>query len=220
VRRSVGAGANAVQEDVQHLWERVSEEMEQHFNLELSVGEEGSPDWTGSHARMQESVEEATASILRKLHLKDELGRLFTRRSKAIWGFLFAAVIAILGGVILSMLKINPWNAGAFGLGAIFLTFGAVVGVQSVKKIRGFYTGVIEEHRETVARMQRKAFADATAAFYKDFIQLFEPLRKVCRDHREKYEPQLELIQATEKSLSDLERILAPVEKAISTRKS
>jgi hypothetical protein len=68
--------------------------------------------------------------------------------------------------------------------------------------------------------MQRKAFADATAAFYKDFIQLFEPLRKVCRDHREKYEPQLELIQATEKSLSDLERILAPVEKAISTRKS
>ena len=30
VRRSVGAGANAVEEDVQHLWERVSEEMQQH----------------------------------------------------------------------------------------------------------------------------------------------------------------------------------------------
>ncbi|MCG8600679.1 MAG: dynamin family protein [Verrucomicrobiales bacterium] len=220
VRRSVGAGANAVQEDVQHLWERVSEEMEQHFNLELSVGEEGSPDWTASHGRIQESVEDATAGVLRKLNLKDELGRLFARRSKAIWGFLFAAVISILGGVILSLLQINPWNAGAFGLGAVFLAFGAVVGAQSVKKTRAFYNGVIEEHRETVAETQRAAFADATGAFYKDFIQLFEPLRNVCRDHREKYEPQLELIQKTEKSLAELERILAPVEKALSTRKS
>ncbi|MEM9283448.1 MAG: dynamin family protein, partial [Verrucomicrobiota bacterium] len=46
VRRSVGAGANAVQEDVQHLWERVSDEMEQAFNLQLSVGESGEPEWT------------------------------------------------------------------------------------------------------------------------------------------------------------------------------
>jgi small GTP-binding protein len=220
VRRSVGAGANAVQEDVQHLWERVSEEMEQHFNLELSVGENGSPDWTESHNRIQTEVEESTARVLRDLHLKDELGRLFARRSRSIWGFIFSAVVAILGGVILSMLQISPWNAAAFGLVAVFLALGAVVGAQSVKQTRAFYTGVIEEHRETVAKTQRNAFADATSAFYRDFIHLFEPLRKVCREHREKYEPQLAVIQDTESALAELERILAPVEKALSSRQS
>ena len=220
VRRSVGAGANAVEEDVSHLWDRVSEEMQQHFNLELSVGEEGSPDWTASHDRIQTKVEEATAGALRKLHLKDELGRLFSRRSRAIWGFIFSAVVSFLGGVILSMLELGPWNAVAFGLGAVFLALGAVVGAQSVRKTREFYTGVIEQHREAVAETQRKAFADATTAFYEDFVHLFEPLRNVCREHRSKYEPQLAIIEKTERSLAELERILSPVEKALNARKS
>lgn len=219
VRRSVGAGANAVEEDVQHLWERVSEEMQQHFNLELSVGEEGAPDWGPSRRRIEERVEEATSNALRDLNLKDELGRLFSRRSKLIWGFIFSAIIAVLGGVILSMLELGPWNAVAFGLAAVFLALGAVVGVQSVKRTRASYNGVIEQHRKSVAERQRRAFADATAEFYHDFVHLFEPLRRVCREHRERYEPQLEAIEETEKSLSELERILAPVEKALNARK-
>jgi len=219
VRRSVGAGANAVEEDVQHLWERVSEEMQQHFNLELSVGEDGSPDWSTSHQRIQDTVESSTAEALRNLHLKDELARLFVNRSRAIWGFIFSAILSILAGVILSMLSISPWNAVPFGLAAVFLALGAFVGARSVKKIRSFYTGVIEEHRETVAKTQRDAFAKATASFYHDFVALFEPLREVCRKHRSKYEPQLEVIQSTEKNLSELERILSPVEKALNSRK-
>jgi len=220
VRRSVGAGANAVEEDVTHLWERVSEEMQQHFNLELSVGEEGSPDWSASHDRIQAKVEEATAAALRNLHLKDELGRLFARRSRAIWGFIFSAVVSILGGVILSMIDLAPWHAAAFGLAAVFLALGAVVGANSVRKTREFYTGVIEQHREGVADAQRAAFAEATTSFYDDFVHLFEPLRKVCREHRAKYEPQLEIIQGTEKNLAQLEKILSPVEKALNARKS
>lgn len=219
VRRSVGAGSNAVREDVQHLWERVSDEMEQHFNLELSVGDDGSPDWSASHARIQERVEEATAAALRELNLKDELGRLFSRRSRSIWSFIFTAILAALGGVILSMLEFTPWNALAFGLSAIFLALGTVVGVQSVKRARTFYSGVIEEHREKVARAQREAFAQATADFYSDFVNLFEPLRKVCREHRSKYEPQLAAIHKTGKSLAQLEQILSPVEKALNSRK-
>lgn len=219
VRRSVGAGANAVKEDVQHLWERVSDEMQQHFNLELSVGEDGTPDWTVSHARIQERVEEATAGALRELNLRDELARLFARRSRSIWSFIFSAILAALGGVILSMVDLSPWNALAFGLSAIFLALGTMVGAQSVKKTRAFYSGVIEEHREKVAKTQRDAFAGATSEFYADFVNLFEPLRRVCREHRSKYEPQLVAIRKTEQALGQLEQILAPVEKALNSRK-
>ncbi|MEM6279643.1 MAG: hypothetical protein AAF733_09200, partial [Verrucomicrobiota bacterium] len=219
VRRSVGAGANAVREDVQHLWERVSEEMQQHFNLELSVGENGTPDWTEPHQRIQDRVEEATAEALRDLHLKDELGRLFSRRSRQIWGFIFSAVLAALAGLILSMLKVAPWDAVTFGIAALLLALGAVVGAQSVKRARSHYSKVIEEHREKVASTQREAFSTATTDFYADFVSLFEPLRKVCREHRAKYEPQLAAIRKTENALGQLEKILAPVEQALNSRK-
>lgn len=219
VRRSVGAGANAVEEDVNHLWERVSEEMEQHFNLELSVGEDGAPDWTESRTRIEESVEEATADALQDLQLKDQLGKMFSRRSKLIWGFVFSAILAVLAAVILSMLELTPWNVVSFGLAAGFLALGAAIGARSVKKARAFYTDTLEKHREIIAKTQREAFAKATSQFYEDFISLFEPLRKVCREHRKKYEPQLRIIEQTEANLSELERILAPVEKALNSRK-
>lgn len=219
VRRSVGAGANAVEEDVKHLWERVEDEMEQHFNLELSVGEEGDPDWSKANERLREMVEEATTNTLHEIKLKEHLAKMLASRSKIIWGCVFSAILSVLAGVILSMLELAPWNVAAFGLGAAFLALGAVVGAHSVKKTRAFYTETLDEHRDTLAENQRKAFAVGTSAFYKDFVELFDPLREVCREHREKYEPQLEVIEEVEKSLTQLERILAPVEKAINSRK-
>jgi hypothetical protein len=219
VRRSIGAGATAVKEDVDHLWERVSEEMQEHFNLELSVGEDGGPDWGTAHRRIEEKVEEATAAALRELNLRDQLGSLFARRSRTIWGFIFASVLTALGAVILMMLKVTPWDAVAFGIASIFLIIGAIIGAQSVKRARAFYTAILDRHRDLLATKQRAAFTAGTSAFYQDFLALFEPLRKVCREHRERYEPQLRVIQSTESSLAELERILAPVEKALSSRK-
>ena len=220
VRRSIGAGASAVEEDVAHLWERVSEEMEEHFYLQLSVGEEdGSPNWSAAHRRIEEKVEEATAAALRELHLRDQLGGLFARRSRVIWGFIFSAILTALGGVILTMLEMRPWNAIVFAGASLLLALGAFVGAQSVKKAREFYTDVLEKHRAILSQKQRKAFAEGTADFYHDFVGLFEPLRNVCREHRERYEPQLRVIEGTEKTLMELERILSPVEKALSSRK-
>lgn len=219
VHRCVGAGANAVQEDVQHLWERVSDEMRQAFKLELSVGEDGEPNWKEAHSRIGKNVASATQQALRELHLKDELARLFAQRSKIIWVFIFVSILSILGGVILSMLQINPWNAIAFGAAGGCLALGAVAGATSVRKIRGFYIGMLEKHRETVAQKQRDAFADGTFKFYEDFVALFNPLRNVCQQHRDKYEPQLKIIRETEKSLAGLERILAPVERALNAKK-
>ncbi|HRQ87802.1 MAG TPA: dynamin family protein [Bacteroidia bacterium] len=219
VRRSIGAGATAVQEDVAHLWERVSEEMQEHFNLELSVGEDGSPDWAPSHRRIEERVEEATAEALRELNLREQLGGLFSRRSRAIWALIFTAILTALGGVILTMLKQTPWNAAAFGVASLFLIIAAIVGAASVKKARSFYSSILDRHREFLAKKQREAFTEGTTAFYQDFLSLFEPLRKVCREHRERYEPQLRAIRATESALGELERILAPVEKALNSRK-
>lgn len=219
VRRSIGAGATAVREDVVHLWERVSEAMQEHFNLELSVGEDGSPDWSKPQRRIEEKVEEATTSALRELHLRDQLGGLFQRRTRLIWGFIFSAILVALGGVILNMLDLRLWDAVAFGLASVLLALGAVVGARSIKKARGFYTAVLDRHREILARKQRQAFNEGASAFYQDFLALFEPLRNVCREHRERYEPQLRLIKDAETALGELERILAPVEKALSSRK-
>ncbi len=215
VRRSVGAGADAVKEDVAHLWERVSEEMEEHFNLQLSVGSDGKPDWSESTKRIETAVEDATAAALRDLRLKEALGEELSKRSHLVWLYIFGAVMAAIAAITLSMLDLAPWNVLMWAIGGVSLLLGASTGARSVKRIRNFYSDALEGFREKVSSVQRQAFESATDEFYEDFIKLFEPLRKVCRQHREKYEPQLKAINEAEKNLGELERILAPVEKAI-----
>lgn len=219
VRRSIGAGSRAVKEDVNHLWERVSKEMQERFSLELSVGEDGTPSWDKAQARIESLVETATSSSLNELNLRDRLGALFSKRSSTIWGFLIAAVLTGLGGVILTLLKITPWHAVAFVTASVFVALAAVAGAYSIKRARVFYSTIIDEYREKLANAQRTAFAQGTKEMYDDFLALFDPLRKVCREHRERYDPMLKAIQDAEKSLTALERILAPVERALNSRK-
>ena len=176
----------------------------------------------GVHAVLGEVGEGRVPELVQRpavRHLREQLGGLFARRSRLIWGFIFSAILAALGGVILTMLGQTFWNAIVFGIASILLAAGAIVGAQSVKRARSFYTAILDRHRDLLAKRQRSAFVEGTSAFYQDFLALFEPLRRVCREHRERYEPQLRLIRSTEASLAELERILAPVEKALSTRK-
>lgn len=219
VRRNIGSGADAVEEDVQQLYERVSNEMEQHFNLKLQVGEKGTPDWTKSRKLLVESVERATSGALQGLDLKDELTRRFKLRSRLIWTFIVTSLFAAVTGVVLSLTGAAPWNAVAYALGGIFMALGALLGAKSVNGIRGFYDDILKDHRNKLADAQRKAFGIATNHFFSDFIKLFEPLRKECREHRERHEPQIKKLQDCERSLAELHRILSPVEKILESRK-
>ena len=213
VRHNVGSGAQAVQEDVQQLWERVSNEMQKHFNLELSVGDDGQPDWSQSRKRLAESVERTTADVLRQLDLKEELTRRFKKRSRTIWAYVFTALLATAGGVGLQLLDLAPWNAAAYAVAGIFLACGAYTGGRSVQNIRSFYSEILNDHRDKISEAQRRALGVATNQFFEDFITLFEPLREVCKDHREMYEPHIKSIEHCEKCLAELEKILTPVEK-------
>ncbi len=213
VRRNVVNGATAVEEDVQQLWERVSSEMQKHFNLALSVGENGTPDWTPSKNRLMESVERATSEVLRELDLKDELTWRFKKRTRTIWSYIFIALLSSGGGGVLHLSGQAPWNAFAYAVGGVFLAIGTYIGASSVQNIRSFYSEILNDHREKLSDSQRRAFGRASNEFFADFVKLFEPLRKVCQEHRLRYEPHLRGIEQCEKILSELERILTPLEK-------
>ncbi len=218
VRRNIDAGADTVQGDVEHLWNRVEEEMQKHFNLELSVGEDGTPDWTRSRQHLCESIENATAESLSRLPLKEQLSQDLSKRSRALWNWTITGVLLVLAGLSLSAVGLSPWNVVCFAASAVFFGVAAVTANLSVKKIQKRFHASIQQHRQQLLDSQRLTFAEGTSAFFQDFVSLFDPLREVCQDHRAKYEPQLEVIENAEESLGQLERILAPVEKALGSR--
>ncbi len=215
VRRNIADGAAAVEDDVRMLWERVAQEMQEHFNLQLSVGETGVPDWTASRQRIQETVQNRTSEGLKHLRLKEDLGRALGRRTRLLWTFLTISGISLVAGALLAWQQIAPWHLVAFGIAGLSMLLLAVLGNRSVNKIRTLFTDRMEARRETLQMSQREAFREGVTAFYREFVRLFEPLRTVCQEHREKYEPQLQSIDNLEKLLVELEQVLRPVEQAL-----
>ncbi|MCB1230997.1 MAG: dynamin family protein [Verrucomicrobiae bacterium] len=215
VRRNIADGAAAVEDDVAQLWERIAEEMQEHFNLQLSVGETGQPDWNAARQRIIEDVQNRTSDGLKHLRLKEDLGKALNGRTRMLWAFLTIAVGSAAAGGVLAWQGFAPWHLVSFGITGLSLLLLAVLGNRSVNKIRRLFSDRLEARRETLQMSQREAFRNGVSAFYHDFVRLFEPLRKVCSEHREKYEPQLQAIANLEKLLIELESVLRPVEQAL-----
>ncbi|MCB1235230.1 MAG: dynamin family protein [Verrucomicrobiae bacterium] len=218
VRRTVASGAEAVEDDVRHLWERVAADLQEHFNLQLSVGETGRPDWTEQRQRLCAAVETRTAEVLKQLNLRDDLQRSLAGRNRWMWATLIGGLAAAAVGALLGWKGIFPWNAVAFGVAAFSLLIGAWIGNRTANQIRNLYTEKLERQRVAMGEAQRRTFTAKVGEFYRDFVRLFEPLRGVCQEHRQKYEPQLNAIAHLERSLLELERILRPVEQILLSR--
>ena len=218
VRRNVASAAAAVQDDVVQLWERLSGELQEHFNLKLSVGESGDPDWTNARQRIVNDMETATSALIKDLHIATDLRALFLRRCAGMWTFFLLALASLGAGGFLHWRGIEPANIICLGISALFLLSSAVFGHFMVKRIRRLYEDRHSSQRQALAQAQLSTFKRGINSFYQDFVRLFEPLRRVCQEHRSKYEPQLNTIEQLESTLGDIERVLAPVEKALAER--
>lgn len=218
VRRNVMGASAAVEDDVVQLWERLSGELQEHFNLKLSVGESGDPDWTNARQRIVTDMETATSALIKDLRIASDLRKLFRQRCTGMWSFFLLALGSFGIGGFLQWRGIQPANIIFMGVAALFLLCAAVFGHFLVKRIRRLYEERHTSQREALAAAQRSTFRQGVTAFYQDFVRLFEPLRRVCQEHRSKYEPQLNSIEQLEGTLGEIERVLAPVEKALSER--
>lgn len=218
VRRNIGDAAAAVEDDVTMLWERIAEEMQEHFNLQLSVGETGLPDWSAARQKICTDVENRTSEGLKHLRLREDIGGALSRRTRLLWILLGTSAFSAIVGGALAYFGVTPGHLIAFGITGVSLLLLAILGNRGVNKIRRLFTDRLEARRENQQLAQREAFREGVTAFYRQFVQMFEPLRAVCQEHREKYEPQLNSIANLEKTLTELEQILRPVELALTER--
>lgn len=219
VRHHVGTGVDTIEADLQEIYSRVAEEMETEFKLSLTTGDEGRPDWSHSRLLVTELVESTTAELLNSIDLKQELTKRFRRRGRIIWSLIIFSMLVAAGGVAMTFLHQIPLNALMFAGSGLLFGVAAVVAYKSIKGIRVFYSSVLEEKRVQLADVQRQAFAIGTKQFFDDFITFFAPLRTVCREHREMYQPQIDQAKVCEKHLAHLESILKPVAKMLDARK-
>lgn len=215
VKRNIGSGAAVVRDDVDHLWKWLSNGMQEHFGFKLSVGETGEPDWEPGEYRIGEQMEKATRESLGQIQMARHLEPAFDRRRRSVWACLIGALTCFAAGGVLTWQHLLPYNFAAFGLGLLSLLVAALVANRSIESIRNAYADAVEAQRTALLQAQRTTFGKGIRAFFDDFIKLFEPLREVCKEHRERFGPQLEARDDLERTFDELAAHLATDEQKV-----
>ena len=79
----------------------------------------------------------------------------------------------------------------AVGAGLVLLLGAFVYSKTSLKKAEARFREMVAESREPLRTRLMQALDIQVNSYYTDFLKIFEPLRKVCDNHRLKYEPTL-----------------------------
>lgn len=205
VKRTCEEAAIVAEDDVRQLWDELSEDMQSEFKLKLSVGKAGEPDWSASRKRLVKQVEKATSGELKNPYLCDGLKKMFRRRRRKMFGFLFLGVVSLIGGGWLAWKGWEPYQLIAFGVAAGTLLAAAFTGFKGTARIRAFFSEELDVQRTRLHDVLRKAFNEGVDKCYRDFVNLFDPLREVCTQQREKFKPLLEAADELEAAFRELE---------------
>ena len=191
--------------DVHQLWDDLSDDMQNEFKLKLSVGKNGEPDWSDSRKRLVEQVEEASGGELKNPYLCDGLKKLFRRRRRRMISFLLIGLGSLIGGAWLTWKGWEPFQMIAFAVAAFALLAAAIAGFKGTSRIRAFFAEELDAQRSRLHDVFRQAFNEGVDKCYRDFVQLFDPLREVCTKQREKYQPLLDAADELEDAFGKLE---------------
>lgn len=220
VKRSCEEAALVAEDDIRQLWDELSYDMRNEFKLKLGVGKTGEPDWSASRRQLVEQVENATSGELKNPYLRDGLKKLFRRRRRRMLMFLVLAVLALAGGGWMAWKGWEPYQVIAFGAAAFALLAAAFAGFRGSSQIRLFFSEELDAQRSRLHEALRRAFHQGLGQCYRDFVALFNPLRKVCTQQREKYAPLLQGADELDAAFARLKRTLSGQERKTGGRKN
>jgi GTPase SAR1 family protein len=212
------------------------------FYLELSNNGVERPNWEAPGRCLSSSIEEATAVALREMNLGEELGALFRRSTRLIWGCLITSMLSgltgitltllhrglptdavdllveLVAGVVFTMLERDLWNALALFSALVCLVVATAVASRLMRRARAVYSSILNLNRERISKAQRVAFGEQMPSFYRNFNAPLERLRKIFRENRGSHESTLRKIEKMESSLAEVERVLHPLVKVLVSR--
>ncbi|MCF6311739.1 MAG: 50S ribosome-binding GTPase [Verrucomicrobiales bacterium] len=191
--------------DVRQLWDELSADMQRDFKLKLSVGKKGEPDWSGSRKRLVKHVADATEGELENPYLRDGLKKFFRRRRRRMISYLLLSLTLVAGGAWLWWQQLSPYDIAAFSASALALLMSVLEGFKGSARIRTFFSKELDAQRTRLHDTLRTAFNEGVDECYRDFVRLFDPIRKVCSKQREKYQPLLQASDELQGSFKHLE---------------
>ncbi len=214
-RREAESAASAIAEDLQELWRRLADNMQEHFNFRLRVGtESGEPEWTPQREHLRTRLLTTLEKEISKLQLSDLLNRRLASRRSALGGFTAAGIAAMAAAASIIHFQVIPAaQHGTAGiLAAIVAVLCAIGGTLYSRRSSRALVELLAEHfeaeRDQLNVAVKEELTREVNGFFDDFIHLFDPLHRLCDEHRLRYQPQITELNRLADALDEVDLLI------------
>jgi small GTP-binding protein len=214
-RREAETAASAIAEDLQDLWRRLAENMQEHFNFRLRVGtESGEPEWTPQREHLRSRLLATLAGEISKLQLSALLNRRLASRRSVLAGFTAGGLAAIGTAACLIHFHVLPTaqHTTASLLAAIVAVLAAIGGALFARRNSRTLVELLAEHfeaeRDQLNIAVKEELTREVNGFFDDFIHLFDPLHRLCDEHRLRYQPQITELNRLADALDEVDLLI------------
>jgi len=214
-RREAESAAGAIGEDLQELWRRLADNMQEHFNFRLRVGtESGEPEWTAQRDHLRTRLLTTLEREISKLQLSALLNRRLATRRSVLAAFTAGAVVSVVGAACLIHFHVlSAAHHNTIGLvGAMAAIAFAVMGGLYARRSTHTLVELLSEHfeseRDQLNAAVKEELTREVNGFFDDFIHLFEPLHRLCDEHRLRYQPQITELKRLADALDEVDLLI------------
>lgn len=214
-RREAEAAAHGIGEDLQELWRRLADNMQEHFNFRLRVGtESGEPEWTQQREHLRNRLLTTLEREISKLRLSDLLNRRMASRRSILATLVLASVATVATAASLIHFNVIPaaqhTTAGVLAaMAAVFFAgLGLVYAHRSTHALVEVLAQHFEEERDQLNAAVKEELTREVNGFFDDFIHLFDPLHRLCDEHRHRYQPQITELKRLADALDEVDLMI------------
>ncbi len=196
VRQHLPEAGQFVEDDLSHVWTGMSDGLERHFHLAMDKdGTSKRFEWENHSERVLARIESAARKEIARLDWKEDLARRLRDTRARLRLLLAGAGLALAAAAPAAILQPMPWLPVAL-TAAAGLAVGAIVYAsrKSHHAVEALRDKIAEGHQSLKKRL-RESYEEGVETCYADFLSVFEPMRELCENHRERYEPSIDKLK-------------------------
>ena len=214
VRERSRGVVETIKRDFKQLRDRLVDYIDEYYDYEERVTDDAAfPELVATTDSIAARMEKRVLDNITELGLEKRLDRMFVVRRRTIGLLLLVAAAGVVGSIALGLAGMNPLNLLGAAISVIALVGAGVYANRNAGEIVQMLGTHLEDNRDQLVGDLREAFEKGLDRVFGDFLNLFDPLRRICDEHRAENEPQIQELEELGASFHEIQTLVAEAAK-------
>ncbi len=210
VRERSRGVVETIKRDLKQLRDRLVDYIDEYYSYDVPVTDDAAfPGLIAAADSIAARMEKRILENITELGLEKEIESVFRTRRRTIGVLLAVAGLGLAGAIAMIIAGMSPFQYLSGSISVAALVAAGVYANRNAGEIVENLGKRLEANRERLVGDLQEAFEKGVDRAFGEFLNIFDPLRRVCDNHRAENEPQIRELENLGASFHEIQEAVA-----------